>query len=123
MAEIRELKGDADLEEALSGGVVVLYKHSPWCGLSTAARHEILFFAEGNPDIPIYQVDVIHQRTLSQKIEQLMRIEHESPQVILVRDGQPVSWASHRGVTAHAIERELERLTGRARPEAAERRS
>lgn len=110
MTRIRELKSDAELEEALSGGMVVLYKHSPWCGLSTTARHEVFFFAEGNPDIPVYQVDVIHQRALSQKIEQLMQIEHESPQVILVRAGQPVSWASHRGVTAHAMERELERL-------------
>ena len=111
MTEIRELKSEAELEEALSGGVVVLYKHSPYCGLSTMARHEIFFFAEGNPDVPVYQVDVIHQRPLSQKIEQRMQIEHESPQVILVRDGKPLSWASHRGVTAHALEKELERVT------------
>lgn len=107
---IRDLKDEDALADALAGGVVLLYKHSPYCGLSTMARHEVVFFAEGNPDIPIYQVDVIHQRPLSQRIEQLMQIEHESPQVILVRDGKPLSWASHRGVTAHALERELERL-------------
>lgn len=105
------MKSMSDLEEALSGGMVLLYKHSPYCGLSTTARHEVFFFAEGNPDIPVYQVDVIHQRALSKKIEELMRIEHESPQAILVRDGTPLSWASHRGVTAHALERELERQT------------
>lgn len=111
MTGIRELRSEAELEEALSGGVVVLYKHSPYCGLSTMAQHEIFFFAEGNPDVPVYQVDVIHQRPLSQKIEQRMQIEHESPQVILVRDGKPLSWASHRSVTAHALEKELERVT------------
>ena len=111
MTEIRELKSEADLEDALSGGIVVLYKHSPYCGLSTMARHEVFFFAEGNPEVPVYQVDVIHERPLSQKIEQMLQIEHESPQVIIVRDRKPLSWASHRGVTAHALERELERVS------------
>jgi bacillithiol system protein YtxJ len=110
MSEITELMTEADLESALANEIALLYKHSPYCGLSTMARHEVHFFVQGNPDVPVYVVDVIHRRPLSQRIADLFEIEHESPQVILLRRGRPMFDASHRGVSAHAIEAELQRL-------------
>ena len=110
MREMHELKTEADLTSALTSEIALVYKHSPYCGLSTMARHEVHFFSEGNPDVPIYVVDVIHQRPLSQRIAALLEIEHESPQVILLRRGRPMFDASHRGVSAYAIEQELGRV-------------
>jgi bacillithiol system protein YtxJ len=71
------------------------------------ARIEVVYFAQGNPDIPVYEVDVIHRGGLSRHIAEQLEIEHESPQVILLRRGQPLFDASHRGVSASALEREL----------------
>ena len=110
MTAPRPIESDADLEAALKEPLALLYKHSPYCGLSTMAHHEIMFFTQGNPEVPVYIVDVIHQRGLSQRIASTLEIEHESPQVILLRSGLPVFDASHRGVSAHALERELTRL-------------
>ena len=110
MSDVRDLKTEADLEAALASDLAIVYKHSPYCGLSTMARHEISFFIQGNPDVPVFQVDVIHARPLSQHIARLFDIEHESPQVILLRDGRPMFDASHRGVSAHALEAELKRV-------------
>ena len=110
MSVITELKTEADLEGALARDIALLYKHSPYCGLSTMAQHEVHFFLQGNPDVPVYLVDVIHRRSLSQRIAELFEIEHESPQVILLRQGKPQFDASHRGVSAHAIESELKRV-------------
>lgn len=110
MSDLRDLKTDADLDTALSSDLAIVYKHSPYCGLSTMARHEISFFLQGNPGVPVFQVDVIHARPLSQRIAELFEIEHESPQVIVLRRGRPVFDASHRGVSAHALEDELRRL-------------
>ena len=110
MNGIREMKTEADLASALEDDLAVLYKHSPYCGLSSMARQEVSFFVQGNPDVTVYQVDVIHARSLSQHIASLFEIEHESPQVILLRAGRPVFDASHRGVSAHALEAELKRL-------------
>jgi bacillithiol system protein YtxJ len=74
------------------------------------ARFEVTFFMQGNPDVPVFQVDVIHARALSQRIASLFEIEHESPQVILLGRGRPLFDASHRGVSAHALEAELRRV-------------
>lgn len=76
----------------------VLYKHSPTCGLSSMALDEIAAFSTGHPDIPVYLVDVLSQRPLSNEIEATLGIRHESPQAFLFRDGE-VRWhGSHRRV-------------------------
>ncbi len=59
MSEMTQLKTEADLEDALTSEVALLYKHSPYCGLSTMAQHEVHFFVQGNPGVPVYVVDVI----------------------------------------------------------------
>lgn len=107
MSHFRTIESEADIQAALSAELALIYKHSPHCGLSSIARVEMVWFAQGNPEVPIWTVDVIHQRSLSDDIAARFGIRHESPQVILLRRGRPVFDASHRGVSAVAVEREL----------------
>lgn len=88
-------------------GPRLIFKHSPTCGRSTRAYSEVSLFADAHPDLPVFLVDVLAQRGLSQQIAVELRLRHASPQVILVADGQPLWNASHGGVTAQAIERAL----------------
>lgn len=82
----------------------IIYKHSPSCSLSFVAEQQVRRYADSTASLPITQVDVIAQRTMSDAIEATTGIRHESPQVLLVRDGR-VEWhTSHRGVTAAALE-------------------
>lgn len=78
--------------------VAVLYKHSPTCGLSSMALDEVEAFSAQHPDVPIYLVDVLSQRTLSNEIEATLGIRHESPQAFVFRDGAVVWHGSHRRV-------------------------
>jgi thioredoxin 1 len=78
--------------------VALLYKHSPTCGLSSMALDEISAFSTRHPDIPIYLVDVLSQRPLSNEIETVLGIRHESPQAFVFRDGEVVWHGSHRRV-------------------------
>jgi len=86
-------------EQLAAEQLVVLYKHSPTCGLCDIALVEINAFADANPDVPVWQVDVLSQRPISQQIEAMFGILHESPQAIVVRHGEPVWSGSHRRVT------------------------
>ena len=83
---------------------VLLYKHSPLCGLCDIAIAEVNAFVEANPDVPVWMVDVISQRPLSQRLEVMLGVRHESPQVIMVRRGEPVWNGSHRRVTRTRLE-------------------
>ncbi len=92
------------LDVLAEDGLVVLFKHSPSCGLSAIAMEEVKAFAADNPDVPVRMVDVLSQRSLSNAIESTLRIRHESPQTIVFRDGEPVWHGSHRRVTKVLLE-------------------
>lgn len=94
-------------------GPRVLYKHSPHCFVSMGARRRILELVERQPDLPIYEVDVIHDRVTSNEAEARYGIRHESPQAIVFVDGRLVWHGSHGAVTVGAI---LEHLTAEPSP-------
>ena len=83
----------------------VLYKHSPACGISQWTREHMEAFARQRDDVPVYWLDVIGQRPLSQEAARLLGVPHASPQALVVEDGEARWDASHMGVTADAVER------------------
>ncbi len=84
--------------------VALIYKHSPFCGASAAAQRQVAEFSAAHPAVPLYRVDVIRERALSSRIAEALDVVHESPQLILLRDGLPVWVTSHRGISADAIQ-------------------
>ncbi len=92
-----------DLESVLSQDRALVYKHSTRCGLSTRARRQIQTFMEKFPAAPVYVVDVIADRPISDAIEESLGIRHESPQAILVEGGNPRRSAAHREVRADVL--------------------
>ncbi|MFW6083988.1 MAG: bacillithiol system redox-active protein YtxJ [Gemmatimonadota bacterium] len=109
MKTIRSLEA---LDRVLARDRVLLYKHSTRCGLSTRAQRQIRRFMENFPAAPVYLVDVIADRSVSDAIEARLGIRHETPQAILVEDGDPLRDASHRGVRADVLTAWWEREAG-----------
>ncbi|MEZ5318904.1 MAG: bacillithiol system redox-active protein YtxJ [Vicinamibacterales bacterium] len=100
------------LVDASTHGPIVIFKHSLTCGTSAYAREEVEAFAEAHPEVTVYLVRVQAARAVSSAIESRFRIRHESPQVLLVDQGE-VRWkASHFRVTATAIAAALEAMPG-----------
>lgn len=81
---------------------VVIYKHSITCPVSAWAREEMIAFARETGH-SVYEVLVQHARPVSNAIAERYGIRHESPQVIVLHQDQPVFHASHRRVTAQAV--------------------
>jgi len=84
-------------------GPAVIYKHSPRCMICRRAIGEVEDFARSRSDIPVYRIDVLEQRELSDRVARELDVRHESPQVIVLRDGRPRWSASHGAVTAEAL--------------------
>jgi bacillithiol system protein YtxJ len=89
----------------------LIYKHSPWCGLSQRAEGEVTRFRAAEPDIPVVQVDVIHEASLSAAIEAGLHVRHESPQAILIQDGRVAWHDSHGRVTAAHLQAAVRALS------------
>ncbi len=94
------------LEEAFrasSDRTVVIFLDDPYCPISYRAHQEVAAVPAA-----FEHVDVSSERTLSREIERRTGIRHESPQIIVVRDGRPLWSASHGAITAEAVKRALE---------------
>jgi bacillithiol system protein YtxJ len=78
---------------------VVLFKHSLTCPISTAAYQEM-----SGLDGDVSLIVVQRSRDLSREVEMLTGIRHESPQAIILRNGQAVWNASHWRITRSAVE-------------------
>jgi bacillithiol system protein YtxJ len=100
------LTDSASLEKLLDKSrqePVVVFKHSNACPISSAAYREMEKF-QGEVNLLVIQA----ARSISKEIESLTGVAHESPQVIIIRDGKAVWDASHFDVKAGAVAKALE---------------
>jgi len=101
LSTIEEL--DAALA-ASSSRPILIFKHSLTCGTSAVADEEMQDLLAGPPlGLDVYLVRIQSARHVSHEIERRLRVRHESPQVLLVDDGQVVWSATHYRVTAAAL--------------------
>ena len=89
-------------ELAARPGRTIIYKHSPTCSLSGWSKH-VLGRMAVEDGVTLELVDVLAQRALSNAIESHFGVRHESPQILIIEDGQ-VRWhASHRGIAPDRV--------------------
>jgi len=110
--DILSLDSEEALDEVLLLPRAVLYKHSTRCGTSLRAMLEVERFSRSQREVPVYGIDVIRQRGISDLVARRLEIGHESPQVILVQEGQAMWHASHFRVTAAALAAAAEQVSG-----------
>ena len=84
---------------------VVLFKHSTRCSISTLANDAYKAYLEtADTDAVEYTyLDLLEHRDVSNAIAQKTGVWHQSPQVILVKDGKAVWNTSHLSITAEAL--------------------
>ena len=83
----------------------VIFKHSTRCSISSGAKRRLERVATP-PEIDFYYLDLIAYRAVSQKIAESFLVPHESPQVLLIMDGECVYDESHSDIDMAKIERE-----------------
>ena len=81
---------------------VILFKHSNACPISARAYREM----EKLDDVNLLEIQAAPE--ISREVEKLTGVRHESPQVILLRDGKAVWDASHFDVNAATVSQALE---------------
>ena len=82
---------------------VIVFKHSNACSISSRAYREM-----EKVDSQVNILEVQSAREISRELANLTGIRHETPQVIVLRDGKAVWNASHFGVTAEDVKKAVE---------------
>lgn len=77
-------------------GYSLIFKHSTRCSISMMAKRRFEMDWEALPqNLPLYFLDLIKYRELSNKVAQDFHVHHESPQLLLIKDGECVLDQSH----------------------------
>jgi bacillithiol system protein YtxJ len=76
---------------------VVIFKHSTRCSISAMAKSR-LERAETPENVVFYFLDLIRYRSVSNRIAEMFQVYHESPQVLLIKNGECVYDESHNGI-------------------------
>ncbi|MGN6494348.1 MAG: bacillithiol system redox-active protein YtxJ [Agriterribacter sp.] len=80
----------------------LVYKHSTRCSISAVAKSR-LERAAAPEGVDFHYLDLISYRSLSNKIAEDTGVTHESPQVILIRNGKSVYNESHGAIMMDEI--------------------
>ncbi len=98
--KITDMKSFEEMADRSKDRPVVIFKHSLTCAISAGAYEQMAAF-EGE----VALIEVQRARELSTEIENHLGVAHESPQVIVLRNGQVMWNASHFEITAAAVAR------------------
>ena len=84
---------------------IIIFKHSTRCSISSMAlsRFERNFKEEELKDAKAYFLDLITFRNLSNQIADTYNVRHESPQVLVISNGECIYNASHSGISYNEI--------------------
>lgn len=83
---------------------VLIFKHSTTCSISAMALSRMERNWNDQLGVKPYYLDLLANRPISNKIEQEFGVEHESPQVLLIRNGVCVYEASHMGISFAGVQ-------------------
>jgi bacillithiol system protein YtxJ len=80
----------------------VIFKHSTRCSISVLAKNRLEKFV-GSHDLTFHYLDLLNHRALSNAIADRFSVEHASPQVLLIRNGECIYDESHHAITVEDL--------------------
>ena len=86
---------------------VVIFKHSTRCSISRMALKQFERDYDLNEVVDAYFLDLIAHRDISNEIASRFNVYHESPQLILIRNGKAVYDVSHSDIDAEELGNKL----------------
>jgi bacillithiol system protein YtxJ len=88
----------------------VIFKHSTRCSISTVALQRLENTLEPSSKASYFYLDLLKFRSVSNKVADLFKIHHESPQVLLINKGECYYEETHLGIDATEIQLQLNKI-------------
>ena len=102
-----EITSGLDIEkikEASHGKPVLVFKHSTSCPISATALSRVKRnWSDLDGLVDFYYLDLLANRPISNALADEFSVQHESPQILLIKNGECVYDASHFGIMTKEI--------------------
>ena len=102
LTEIEQLE---KIDQESENNLVMVLKHSTTCSISSMAlsRLERKWADSDSEKIKPYYLDLLQYRSLSNEIEKRYGIEHQSPQVLILKNGKCIFSETHSAIRVDDI--------------------
>tara|TARA_B110000093_G_scaffold119512_1_gene127978 strand:+ start:769 stop:1164 length:396 start_codon:yes stop_codon:yes gene_type:complete len=96
------------IKELSKSETILVFKHSTRCGISSMVikRFENLFDSSMN-NIKVYYLDLLNFRAISDEVGYSFQVQHQSPQLLIIRNEVAVLNVSHYDITTVNIQKYL----------------
>ena len=91
--------------KASAGKQILILKHSAVCPISAGGKREVDRFLDENRGVEAYLVVVQEQRSVSKELAETLGVEHETPQLLLIKDGKAEKVWNHWSIKKKEIEK------------------
>ena len=94
-----------EIEQESHKQLVVIFKHSTRCGISRMVlrNFENEFASTSEKELKLYFLDLLSNRDISNEIASIFGVRHESPQLLIIKEGKVVQHESHHGIKAESL--------------------
>ena len=88
------------IKEISKNQSVLIFKHSTRCGISRMVIKQFdSLFNEENKQLKVYYLDLLNFREVSSKLSEVFQVIHQSPQLLVIKNGISVYDESHYEIT------------------------
>ncbi len=98
--QLEEIKKQSETE------AILIFKHSTRCGISSMVIKQFeKLFKEEHKALKVYYLDLLSYRNISDEIGYTFQVMHQSPQLLVIKNGVSVHNASHYDITLTDLSR------------------
>ena len=86
------------IEEKSKGKTQVIFKHSTRCGISSMVMNQFVAAFDLDINLDLYYLDLLSYRDVSNEAGFKFQVMHQSPQLLVIKNGVVVAHASHGAI-------------------------
>ncbi|WP_035671765.1 bacillithiol system redox-active protein YtxJ [Flavobacterium sp. 83] len=101
--ELTDLGQLSEIIEISNEKPVAIFKHSTRCSVSRMALKQFENEFNSSDKVTPYFLDLIAHRDISNEIANRFGVTHQSPQLILIKDGKAIYNVSHSDIDAEEL--------------------
>lgn len=94
-----------EIVENSNNKTIVIFKHSTRCSISRFALKQFENEYSLEDKIDLYFLDLLNYREVSNEIANRFQVVHQSPQLLIIKNGVAVYDASHSEIQAEVLEK------------------
>lgn len=106
--ELESINQLDELDKASATKTAVIFKHSTTCGISLHAKDKLESKWDlDEKQLDFYYLDLLNFRSISNEIASRYNVIHQSPQILVIRNGKSVYDISHNGIDLQTLKAKL----------------